>query len=220
MDLEKLINEKVTETLDNKLTELISDKVHKCIDTILSDLFRSYGSLSKQLEEQLKTSLQINLSQVGIETYNERVMKAVKASLDKIMDERAVKMVEEQVAELVSYSFREEIKMSELVDEFAKSFRWQDGDYMEPTIIIEQSNYGTTYISLDEESDKDRYKCAYQLSIDKMNKVWSYECRGYFGKKDNMAIHGDFEKLMFALYANKTKIVIDEYQTEFYRNED
>lgn len=219
MDIQKIIEEKLSSAINEKLDEIVTKNVEKSVESIISDLFGTWGSATKQVKEILEKGLQISLTPAKIESYNVRVTKHIEDAIGKYLDERVKDKIMQGIQESASYITKDNWKMSEIVNEFIESLDdsdYADG-YIEPTIIIEQSSWGSIYIGIDKENGKREHDCEYRLSVNKDGSVYGFDQRDYANRKmKHESIHGDFDKLIFSLYANKATIEFDDYETEFY----
>lgn len=219
MDIQQIINDKINETLGEKLDEIVTKNVEKSVESIISDLFDNWGSATKQVKEILEKGLQISLENAKIESYNIRVTKHIEDAIGKYLDERVKDKILQGIQHSASYITKDNWKMSEIVEAFIESLSdsdYKDG-YIEPTIIVEQSSWGCIYIGIDKDNGKREYDCEYRLSVNKDGSVYGFDQRDYAGReKKATALYGDFDKLIFSLYANNAIIEFDKYQTEFY----
>jgi hypothetical protein len=222
MDLGKIVIEKVNAVLDERLNDLVTKSVNDCIERLLKDMFGSYGYFEKQLKEVIQAGISLNVENVKLEGYSHRVIKIVEDEISKYLDSNLASVVANRIKDTCSLLDKDSYKLSEIVREFAKSFDVDRNDSVFPTIDVERSNYGVTYLNFDQRSGKSTYDCEYQIAIDDKGKVWSYRIRGYGGINlgADRALHGSFEKFIFALYANSVVIEIDDYETAFYNEED
>lgn len=223
LDLKKLMTEKVESILDEKLDSIITINAEKCIESMFKEMFGPYGHFHKNIEEQIKAGFSLNLDNVKIEMYNEKVIQIVNQEISKYLDSSVCTIVADRIKRECQILKKLDWKLSEIALEFAKTLDFDNSEYVEPTIIIENSDYGFTYIAFDEKRDKKRVNCEFELSLYK-NKVSGFNIRGYNGTSDrssmNKGINGRFDQLIFALYASAATIKIDSYQTEFYRGQD
>lgn len=223
INLNEVVFNKINKVLNENLDAILEAKVKSFVDQIFNEVFSSYGGLGNDLKNIIQDKLKVNLENVKVEQYNERVIQIVNQEIGRFLDERAnAKIAERLRSELVILE-KTEWKLSEIVKEFVK-VEWSDREEsFTPTIIVMNGSYDNIRIGLDPEAGKQIYNCAYQLNIDsKDKKVWNYEIRGVFGAKGkNSSVIGPIDKLIFGLYANQADITIDDdYETEYYRDRD
>lgn len=218
MNIEKLINEKVHDVLNESLETVVKDKVSSCIEGVFSDLFRSYGDLTKILSKKIEEGLKLGFENLKIESYNDRVISIIQHELGKYIDENVSEVIAKRLNGELSFLTKKEWKLSEILEVFVEEEWPADEYYFHPTIEVEVSNYGSTYIAFDKKSGKLRHDCEYQLSINRQGEIYSYETRGYFGKPINRPPLSKIENLIYSLYASAAVIEVDDYETYYERD--
>lgn len=222
MDVAKLITEKIQHIEETKLESIVETHVEKMLTRIVEDLTSNYGDISKEVKTHLGKMLAVNFEHAQVEQYNARVLLIYQNAIGKFLDEKVSAPIEAHLAEFASTLDKDEYTFSEILNKYFESLgdhEWNGKNCLVPTVIIEKSNYGSTHIYFHKDSSKKNYDCSYQLSMDKEGRVYTFDIRGWFGSKTASALHG-YDQFFFALYANKVKIIIDQYEEEFYRDED
>lgn len=222
MDLKELITEKVSGIIDEKLDSIIEKNVQSAIENIFQQCFASYGDSSKQLKSSIETMIGLGLANVTIDSYQHRVVKIVEDQVGKYLDQKAGDVLKEQIKEVCQTIEKTEWNFSELIEKYVEQeMRYSSDDEFFPTILVEKSTYGYTHIHISKDSDKRSYDCEIQISINKENEVYHYDIFDYKGRNQRKETSsGDFEKVLFAIYANRAKLIIDEYETEFSKYQD
>jgi len=220
------IQEQVQSALNNivssgTIEEIISKKVEKTIEDILNDSLRSYSDFGKKLEEVIKQSLQIDLSKISTLGYQQIVVDIVKQKLQEATLNHIAEPIEKALNEVIAPFEKRTYKLSEIIQKY-KEHEWDssDDDEVEISFHVEYGRYGSVYIGFDKEENKERYSCAYQLSINKEDNVlWLFEIKGWKPQRGDLraqSIHGSFDHFIFNLYASQCPIEIDESNVETY----
>jgi hypothetical protein len=222
MDLKEIVSEKINQVLDEKLDSIIEKNVQESIEKIFRDTFSSYGDSAKQLKANIESAINLGLANVKIDSYQHRVVKIVEDELGKYLDKKAGKILAERIKATCQILEKSDWKFSELLQKYVdRELHYTSNDEFCPTIIVERTDYGYTHIHISKDSDKESYNCEIQISINKNNEVYHYDIFDYKGRKERKeTCSGEFENLLFAIYANKAKLVIDDYETEFYKDQD
>jgi hypothetical protein len=222
MDIAKLIADKIQHIEETKLESIVETHVEKMLTRIVEDLTSNYGDIAKEVKTHLGKILAVNFEHAQVEQYNARVLLIYQNAIGKFLDEKVSAPIEAHLKEFATTIDKDEYTLSEILEKYMRSLsdsEWESYDCIVPTVIVEKSNYGSTYIRFDHKSDKKSYECMYQLALDKEGRPYSFDIRGWFGSKTGSALHG-YDNFFFALYANKVKIIIDDHQEEYYRNEE
>lgn len=219
MDLNLIVNNTMADLQKEGYVEkIIKKQLEKTIQDIIEDSFRSWSDFGKELKQQVQDQMQFNLDRLDIPSYNHVILNIIKSELERSVHEDGAKQIQESIQKILGTS-KEEYKLSELITEIVK----QDcelneldcEDYKEITVIVE-NKYGSKYIYIDPEEDKNWYSCKYQLVLDDDMTVR----RAEIGEKsfDNKVIMGGLfgaDETIFKMWTRKSKLIIDDYETSF-----
>lgn len=222
MDIAKLIADKIQHIEETKLDGIVATHTEKMLTAIVADLTSSYGDIAKEVKAHLGKLLAVNFEHAQVESYNARVLLIYQNAIGKFLDQKVSAPIEAHLAEFASTLEKDEYTLSEILNKYFElldDHEWDGNNCLVPTVIVEKSSYGSTHIYFNKDSNKKRYDCSYQLSTDKQGRVYTFDIRGWFGSKTASALNG-YDQFFFALYANKAKIIIDQYDEEYYRDED
>ncbi|WP_409346799.1 hypothetical protein [Paenibacillus sp. MBLB4367] len=221
MDLNKIVNEAMVSIQQEGFVEkVVKDRLQETLKKVVDDMFGSYGDFRKQLENEVKDKLKINLDKLDLGGYNLMVLNEVKAALDKAMHIQGAEKIKEHLEELLTAA-KPEYKLSELIEMFkeeANENHEYDGDYI--SFHCEQSRHsrggGLAFIYFDKEERKEKYRCDYGLTVDLGDgSVKSVKIDGK--ETDNKSImrgfHG-FERTMFQIFASGAKVIVDEDEVD------
>lgn len=80
--IQHIVNEKVQQLIaSGSIEKRIQEGVENAIDSAIKKQFESYGDVSKQIQDVIKTGLKINPSDIPFQSYNEQMLVAVKTKL-------------------------------------------------------------------------------------------------------------------------------------------
>lgn len=208
MDFNLLVQDALKREVDENLQGYIEEQAKKMVKSVVESAFRSYGHISKKVEEQIQQALKINLFESGtkIEDINYFMGVVVARELHAFIQAEFGKNLQERLLAGCKISAIDEIKLSEIVEKFKEEIQeGMDDYYHEFTVHVEESNYGSIHIHFDEESDKRPYACDFCISIHKDDgKIYSFDV-----DKGLKSKYG-FERFLFGLKANSTKIIVDD----------
>lgn len=215
-DLHASVNEALAKLVaDDAIRPVIEKQVRETVGEIVTDALGRYSEFSKQVEAQVKAA--IHVGELGLGGYNEMVSKIVREQLNQVIEENGRKMLQANMEELLAGATRRQVKVSELVKEFAEEVRERRGAADRFTVILESSSYGSRYLFLDREPNKEKYRCEYMIwfSDDRKEKdpgrVLGITHEGRDHAKTIFVgpfLYG-FEKTLFHLYATGSTIVVD-----------
>ena len=227
MDIQVLVQQQLEKIIqEGKLEAIVRGKVEKTLEEVVQDMVRSYSDFGKGLKEELTKAFKIDFHRISMVDYNTIVTSIVKEHLDKHLMLYVKEPIANEIKEYVGGLDKKEWKLSEIVETFKKyeisdEERYNGGEI---TVIVEKSNYGTTYIHLDEKARKKSYECEYKMALDTQKGVpYSFDVGKYNCHRGDLrynSLHGEFSKFFFRLYAQKVTIIVDDYETEYYHDYD
>lgn len=212
--MENLINEKLKELTDNgKLDEIITKSTTNFVQKIVDDVLSSYGDVGKKYNEKIKTKLLEGIERLDFVQYSKSITDLIESELNKTVIEIGIKPAQEMIRSFVGDLEKKEWKLSEIIEKYKDEEVIPDEHGESGTIefIHKKSEYGTTYISFDEEDKgKERYNCKYKLMIDKEGYLYPPNVDGTptHPIKEMGGLYG-FDLFLFKLYAMKCKIICD-----------
>ena len=81
--LEQVAHEAVTNMINSgKIEELVTTNIEKAIGSAIETQFRSYGGITKQIEEAINEGLKIDISEIPFDSYNAQMLVAVRQRLN------------------------------------------------------------------------------------------------------------------------------------------
>ena len=218
-DLEKAINNSLKGLLTGPtVTQMIDEKVEKLVSRALDDILCSYSDFGKAVKTEIESKFNLDFKNLDLPMYNDLVLKIIKKQLDGQINER----MKEAISENMEFLFRptpEEMRLSELVDSYVE-YNVDDyhPDYYDSinsviTVIHEESDdsdgYGWVY--LNPVSGADKHSCEIRMAYDRDGRIYSLK----LGREDAkqalfVGPFYDFERKLFQMHVNKTKLIIDE----------
>lgn len=209
---------KIQAIIEKQLTETIS----RCIDDALS----SYSEFGKDLKAVLKEQLTLDPKSLHLAQYNLVIAKTIQDRMDKHLIKTGVEHMQSLIDGIL-VNPPAEYKLSKIIEEMieehqedANEKRWE-----RPTVIIENSSYGSQHIYLDPEEDKEKYRCKYQVSVSldaKDKEAYGVKFDDWgddaFERKLFVRNFSGIERILFHLYAKQSTLLVDfkEGERSFY----
>lgn len=220
MDMQQSMNNVFNQMVeDGKIEEIIREQVESTVKSVVKDTLGSWSNFSKHLEEEMKEQVKLNLNNFKLPDYNLIIKNTIEEHAEAIMHEQGVKKMKEALDEML-VGDSTDIKFSELLLEMVKDeMELEDLGYeecKEITVHVDDSFSRLTFIYFDPEPDKMKYECKYSLTLSKDGTVNTAEIGGN-EFKNNVILGGlsGVSRTLFKAYARGTKIIIDDYETEF-----
>lgn len=228
MDFNKMVNESMAKMeAEGKFQEIVNSRIEKTVKDVVDDLFGNWSSFSKDLKENMKEKLQVDFDKLGLQSYNHLILTEIQKKLEDEVTVNGVAQAKSSIEALLSGG-KSEYKLSELVKELAEEIEDIDeigyDEYREITLIVQESDWGNYYISMDSKEDESEYSCKYRLMVSEDGKVLSSKINEdkygedksieNFDIKDVMnGLHG-LEETLFKIYTSGAKLIIDEEHCE------
>lgn len=227
IDIQEIVNAKLKEMEEGKVIEtLITGTVEKAVTSAVKDAIDGY-SIKRILEKKIEEDVKAGIEQVGFIAYNTIVANQVNNLINSVIKDDLAQKIS-GVFESVMLNKREEVKMSEIVEEYRKLY--EDLDYDD----IQELDEGHFYISWEEDEDgtftwyritfalQSQGKSSYRYSKDKKIemrlmkykddmpeiKFASFEGEDLSDMSKLRKVSG-FEALIMNLVLNETKINMD-----------
>jgi hypothetical protein len=210
MDLSTLISDAVATKMTPEFIEKeVATRVDKLIVESVDRALRSYSDTGKLIEKAVEDALKIE--RLDLPSYGSIVTQMLKAQLEATVAPLVAGRLAADMEELLKLAPKE-VKLSEIAGFMRES---HDGDSYGDviTVIVERSEYRSTWIYLDEEAHyerRDKYKCRHSILLSEDGTISSARTSERdVGKSWIGRAHGLEQKLR-AYVACGTKIVIDE----------
>lgn len=219
MDMNLIINDKLAELKEEGYVEkIIKKQLESTIKDIVEDSLRSWSDFGKGLKEQVQNQLQINLDRLDLPSYNELIIQTVKGELERSVHDLGVTKMQEQLQELLGTA-KDSVKFSEIIKEMVEDeVELNDLEYEDVKEITVHADINKTlsFIYFDPEPDTSNYRCKYRMTLDKEGCVTSVQIADTtFDQKTIMGGLYGLNRTLFKLYTHGTKVIMDDYETEF-----
>ena len=216
------LNEIVLESMDllsesGKIELMISKKLESVVKDAIERELSSCSDFGKNLRRHIKECVGIDFSSLGIDGYNDHMLRMIGTIMDKQMQGESKERLEATLTEMLSDPPKE-IKLSELIELFKENFTEEANaesiDCM--TCIVEgrcDKFFTHVYMSMKENTEK--YQCDYRfgLRLDRetgIRTVYTMTISGANLKKGLFV--GPFyglERLMYQMHCCGTSVVLD-----------
>lgn len=189
----------------------VNARVEKLIVESIDRALRSYSDTGKLIEKAVEDALRVD--RLDLPSYGSLVAGMLKGQIEARVSEVVAGRLAQDMEELLSLAPKE-VKLSEIADAMREQHESEaHGPVI--TVIVEESQYGSTWVYLDEEkhhSSRDKYKCRFRMLISDDGEVsGAYVGEQQYRPKEHWIgrAHGLEQKLR-AYVACGTKIIIDE----------
>ncbi|MCM3273683.1 hypothetical protein [Paenibacillus elgii] len=230
MNLNKMVSDAMKSIESSDFVEkVVREKIQETLKRAIEDSLGTYSDFRKQLDQELKENLLINIKHLGLGGYNLMVLNEVKAQLNHIMHVNGVEKIKENMEKML-VAVKPEYKLSELIETMKKEEN-EDGDKIGEKIAfeIEESSGGYHHIYFDPDENKDvglysysrstrsKYSYKYQLHLDKEGRVYDAKIDDHEldKNKDIVRYFYNLDKVLFQIFATGAKIIVDEVD-EYY----
>lgn len=218
LDLNILVNDSLKKIEKEGFVQEVVDKtLKKTIESVIDDLLRAWSPFGKNLKEEIESKLNINLKNLDIASYNQIVLNAVKERLDQAIYQQGIEQIKADMDEMLANE-KSEYKLSEIIeklkrdnDEDAREEGWD-----EISLYVEKDRT-LNFIYFDAEPEKEKYQCRYEIvTHPEDDRIHSIEINDR--KLDNKLIMGGLrglEKVLFLMFAHKSKLILDDEDIDF-----
>ncbi len=219
MDINKEIQIATDKFIEEKLPEMVAQKVTKMVDDILNDVFRSYSDVGKQIKEKIEKQLNVNLQEYDLVDYNHFVAKAINERLIGIINEGSIKPIMELVEGTVGFLEKKTIKLSEIHQMFIDSSMEENDQDAEGEIsfhAVKNEEHGWTTVNVDTDANINAEDCALEFLINgERGTIFIFRAKSHWSKKGNLTPSkvtqlSNLEHKIFRLYSARVKVEIDD----------
>ncbi|HDR8933005.1 hypothetical protein [Burkholderia vietnamiensis] len=195
------------------IEKAIEAQLTKTITSIIDDQLRSYSDFGEKLKEHVKESLQVDFQGLGLPGYNDLILKIVRKKVAALTEQSIAESIEKQMADLLTPAPKE-IKLSELVERFinhhAERFSCSCDGPDRITLRVEESQYGSRWISLDKAEGTREYDCEIRFGVsDQDGRMFGLRLDKREIEKTLFIGFYGFEREIFQLHAAGSKLIID-----------
>lgn len=150
-EITQIVNEKVQAMITNGDIQLTIEKgIEKAIKNAIDNQFQNYGHITKQISKAIEEGLNINISNIPFESYNEQMLVAVKGHLGALFQEVASEKFITEMDKLLAPAPKEMSieQFIETIVGFWKTDDFQDIDDLDDYATIEIDKDGRDHYSL------------------------------------------------------------------------
>lgn len=219
MELEKVVQDTINNMVSSgKVTEMVEKHLTATVDEIVKDALRSYGDFGKQVKEAVANVMTLDFSNVKMLDLSGVITDTIKQQLSESVNVNILQNVTNTIKELSGELDKKEYNLSEVINMFkSEAEKWDKEDSYEISLHVISESYGYTHIYFDYKADVEKYRCNYQLDLNKDGKVYAFKGGKIQGSNDPriQSIHGKFEKFLYRLYASGAKIIVDRVDKDY-----
>jgi hypothetical protein len=215
------INEEIQKVTDQfiteKLPELLGKKVEKMLDELLTDMFKSYGDIGKDVQQKIQKNLNINLERVNMVDYNHLIANAIANRLGELVNENSVEPIIKMVDEIVGFIEKKKINLSEIhtffYERMVENAFSSGGEF---TFLVQHHFERKWYsIGIDQDKNKDIDSCDIQFSINESGRIFLFKSGNYWNKPKmvtpaSIVMMDRVQRQIYRLYCAQVEIVVDE----------
>ena len=220
MNLNILVNNSLKRIQEEGYVEaVVEEQIKKSIKSIVDDLFRDWGPFGKNLKEEIEKKLKVNLDKLDIASYNYILNNTIQQQLDEVIHVHGVEKMKKSVEDFL-VSAKDEYRLSELIEIMkAEEARKNECFLDQISLHIEHCDCTSLiFINFDPDNKVKDFRCKYRMVVNgENNSVSAIEINGE--KFDNKVIMGGlrgFNKMLFQIYANGSKVIVDEDEINIY----
>ncbi|WP_186257825.1 hypothetical protein [Burkholderia gladioli] len=200
------------------IEKAIEKKLTETITSIIDSELRSYSEFGKQLGEQVKAALQVDLTKLGLPGYNDFILKVVRAKVSALTEKAIAEQVEAQLTTLLAPA-PAEIKLSELVAQFIKGNDERYGCSCDApdriTLHVEETQYGSRWVRLDKDEGKRAYECDVEFGVRESDgHIFGLRLNGAKTSETLFLDPYGFERSILQMFQAGTKLIIDREADE------
>lgn len=228
MDLNLEIQLATDKVILEQVPQIVEKHITSMIESVVKDVFCSYGDTSKQLKKRIEETLQVNLDKFDLIDYNALVAKTIN---DNLLQQVNLQPILDLTQNIVGFVNKKEISLDEVAQFFIDASQEehdQDGEG-EITFIVEESEkYKWLKVCADIEADKEKDECSVKFIIStegiRAGHIFSFKTRDrYYDRKQkdispSRLIHmANIEAKIFRLYSAQVKITnLDEQPSNYW----
>ena len=168
MELSNLISDAVAAKMTPEFIEKeVATRVDKLIVESVDRALRSYSETGKLIEKAVEDALRVD--RLDLPSYGSTVLQILKAQIEATVAPLVAGRLSADMEELLSLAPKE-VKLSVIADEMRKEHEGGDSYGEVITVEVKQSDYGSTWVYLDEEKHHERraeYEASHRLLIGK-----------------------------------------------------
>jgi hypothetical protein len=216
MDIAIIAQEKINKLVsDGSIDTMIETQIKKTLESTISDVFREYSDFGKDLKKVISDKLKVNLEQIDIPLYSNKIMQVIKTTLVATALEPSIKRIQESVNSCLNQIEKKNWKLSEIIRKYLNdNYGNEDATYetTEPEYSSFWVNIGNKKASYSygTKNDKD-LRLIVDSKTNVIRNVW-YQNKPLNGLKVDRLYN--FEMFLMGLWINECVLEIDEDESD------
>ena len=220
--IQEIVNLKIQSMIDeNIIQKTIEDNVEKAISEAISTQFRSYGSITKQIEEAIEQGLKINVTDMPFEVYNQQMLVAVKTKLGNLFAADASNKFMAEIEKTLSPT-PSEMSAKELVESIAAFWKTDEpwnaselDDYATVELIESENGRDSHTLKMWKQKESGRSYSSHTNRPELQLYIIDGKIRISHNQSYNPTCFHEHEALIFKLYSAGTVITgIDDFDED------
>lgn len=237
MDFNKMVmNSMEKMSNDGRIQSIVDKHMENTVESIVKETIGNYSSFREDLKKVVQESLAVNLKELDLKQYNHLILDMIRTKVEEEVESSGIHSVAAQVVHLLSDA-KKEYKLSELIELLSEEAEDEiaelDFEESHEMSLHVEGDRDLCWVRFDAREDVPTYQCKYSLLMSQENQeILSLNVRERsYGKEDilkkgfTVASTSSpmtlLEDLLFKIYANNTKLILDEdsCETELYNPE-
>lgn len=215
IDINKLVADSLSKMQsEGKIESLIEKHLSAALNNVVSGLFVYNSEIHNELQKAFKEQIKVDLSQLTLPEYNKKILAMIQKTVDSNIHTKGLQKLEGDLKEMLSGSTPDELKVSDLICEFAEGIYSRDDDKDwdgEIAFHYESDKIVKGYFNFffDEEPGKDKYGCAYCVRCDNEGKIYRCTINGVTNETLRIGKIYGIDRRLFQLYSTGARIIPD-----------
>lgn len=214
MKLEEVIASQLKKKIESgAVNDKINEKLDEFVDYVIGEALSKWSDTSKALSKSIGDKLSLNLDKLSLEQYNTVICKMVNERLSNVYVGKA----QEHLIKIMDEVFqvpKKEYKLSELLDNvFKDTEEAQSCNEARGSLHIDNDYSDYYHIYFDEDVDKKKYDCDYNLFVANKKLVSAVKSTYRYGTKQIQPRPGDtlssFDAMLFQAVVHESKVEVD-----------
>lgn len=222
VNLNEMVNGSLSKIVSEKLPQMIEKHLSEAVNSVISDAFSYSSEIRRQIKLAVSSKMCLNFDDITIPEYNKMITATINEALCKVAHFEGLEKLKKDTEEMLTKSIPAEIKISELVREFATDDSAGE-ERSENIMFIHELHSGDFhYYYMDKDDSSSRYDCAICITT-YQGKICSAKIDGFDPSKQvKIGSFFGFKEKVFRMYAAGTIIIpdVENVETEYCYDED
>jgi hypothetical protein len=215
-DLSKVFAEQFeTIVASGAIQNMIAEQLKKTVDTVLKSQIESYSEFGNALKEKVKAALLIDDLR-DLPNYGHFISGIIAKNVDQQLHGAYAAKLAEDIQTLFKDA-PAEYTLEQLIEDFKKHITgrmFREHDHR-MTLRLKEWDCGGFVVEMDQSANADRFSCDLSFQVNKEGEIFALKLKKSDVSKD-LFIGGldAFERAIFRMYVQGTKLVIEPGTTE------